>query len=337
MPFVAWGDGRMAVAGRKAGFGRTGRPERSAGLAAFARHFTTALAGFLGLPRSHNDNHAEQAAPEPAVELNCLRHVLAPALLASAEHRSHTTGVGADQVLIQRGVIGEDAYLDYLAADTGLATQDFADVDRDDFPLPAASLHFAARHGYLPIRKDGDLTYIVAPRGNAARRIVHLLERFPALSDRIRLTSTAKLNEFLEYHCGAALAHEAAHGLAERHPGLSAAPPASMPKPRWVSLIRYFRRIAAPVAVLTLAPLALLDVVSVVLAIWFLLFTILRLAGSVSPRREKSVLRRLPDGELPVYTVVAALYREASSVAPLMRFIDGLDYPGIMAQTPQAV
>jgi cellulose synthase/poly-beta-1,6-N-acetylglucosamine synthase-like glycosyltransferase len=38
-------------------------------------------------------------------------------------------------------------------------------------------------------------------------------------------------------------------------------------------------------------------------------------------------LHRLPDHRLPVYTVIAALYREAKSVRPLMQAIDALDYP----------
>ena len=38
-------------------------------------------------------------------------------------------------------------------------------------------------------------------------------------------------------------------------------------------------------------------------------------------------MRRLSDHQLPVYTVIAALYREAKSVGPLMQAIDAFDYP----------
>jgi cellulose synthase/poly-beta-1,6-N-acetylglucosamine synthase-like glycosyltransferase len=38
-------------------------------------------------------------------------------------------------------------------------------------------------------------------------------------------------------------------------------------------------------------------------------------------------MQRLPDHLLPVYTVIAALYREAKSVGPLMQAIDAFDYP----------
>lgn len=260
------------------------------------------------------------------MELDCLRHALAPGLLASAECRSDEMGLGAEQVLIQQGIISEDAYLNYLATHAGLALEDLSEIDFRDFPLPPPSLHFAARHGYLPIRKAGQLIYIVAPRGYAARRIIRLIAQYPSLHSRIRLTSNARLNEFLEYRSGGMLADVAATRLAEQFPSLSAAP---IPDTRDTipRLARHVLRLALPVTLLTLAPMLVFETAGVVLAIWFLLFTSLRLAGCFSPRKQRARLPRLPENTLPVYTVVAALYREASSVAPLMRFLEGFDYP----------
>ncbi|MFX5476605.1 hypothetical protein ABTD55_22055, partial [Acinetobacter baumannii] len=86
----------------------------------------------------------------PAVELDCLRHMLAPSLLAAAEQRSKEIGVGADRVLIQWGVIGEDAYLDQLALHTGLQIETLEDISRADCLLPDDGLHLCARHGILP-------------------------------------------------------------------------------------------------------------------------------------------------------------------------------------------
>ena len=45
---------------------------------------------------------------------------------------------------------------------------------------------------------------------------------------------------------------------------------------------------------------------------------------------------RIDDDKLPIYTIICALYREASVVGDLVTSIRALDYPGIMAQTPQA-
>jgi len=260
------------------------------------------------------------------VELDCLRHILTPALLAAAEQRSEDIGIGADRVLIQWGIIGEDAYLSHLAMHTGLSIETLDNVSRSDCLLPDGSLHLCARHSILPIRQHGELVYVSAPRGYSARRIVRLIARYPSLIPRIRLTPIARLNTYLEYHSGDALADTAAKGLATRFPDLSAAP-APVSQGRLFRFLRYQLRLSVPVVLLTLVPTLLLDACGVILAIWFLLFTSLRLAGCFSPPKQRPRLPRPHDSQLPIYTVVAALYREASSVAPLMGHIDDLDYP----------
>jgi len=316
----------MTVAGRANESDGSAGPQRFAGLATSARNLTSALAGFLGFPRSQNDNRPRHREPGPAVELDCLRDVLAPSVLAAAEQRSDEVGVGADQVLIQWGVIGEDAYLDRLCADSGLEIEALAGISRADCLLPDDQVHVIARHGILPIRGQRGLILVSAPRGYTVRRTLRRIAQSPSLRERLRLTSSRHLAEFLEVQSGDALAHVAADSLAARFPDLSAAP-MRVSRGRLMSAARYFARLAAPVALLTLAPLTVIDMCSVILAIWFLLFTSLRLAGCFSPRKRRPRPPRLHDSQLPIYTVIAALYREAASVAPLMRYIDELDYP----------
>lgn len=323
--FVAWGGGQMAVAGRASEASGT-RLQRFASLTATARNLTASLAGFLGFPRSQNDNRPGYREPGPAVELDCLRHVLAPALLAAAEQRSEDIGIGADRVLIQWGVISADTYFDYLAAYTGIGIESFEGINPADCDLPAERIHLCARHGILPIWQHGELIRVVTPRGYAARRISRLITHYPWLRSYLRFAWVTRFNAFLEYHSGDVLADIAADGLAARFPDLSAAP-VSASQSRASRFFRYLLRLAVPAMLLTLAPMLLLDICGVILAIWFLLFTSLRLAGCFSRPKRRPPLPRLHDSALPIYTVVAALYREASSVAPLMQHIDALDYP----------
>lgn len=317
----------MAVAGRANGGEERRQPWRSGGMAASARSLTTFAAGLLARFRPQDGAKAiSPGEPGPAAELDCLRGVLAPGLLKAAETRSIDVGTGADQVLIRWGVIDEDAYLRRFARHADLMLETLEDVTRADCALADDQLHFGARHGLLPIRQDGELVFLTAPRGYAARRIARLVERYPALARRVRVTTTAHLNEFLERRTGDALARFAADDLAQRCPEMSAAPRQARPR-GGAALARRALRLAVPLALLTLMPTTVLDVGGVALSLWFLLFTSLRLAGSFAPRPRPKPLPRLPDSELPVYTVVAALYREAASVAPLMAFIDALDYP----------
>ena len=188
----------MAVAGRASEFDGAG-PQRFASLTASARSFTSFIAGLLGPPPSQNDNRPGIREPGATVELDCVRHLFAPSLIAAAEQRSDEIGVGADRVLIQWGVIDEDEYLNQLAIHSGLQIETLDNLSRADCLLPDDGLHLCARHGILPIRQRGELAYVSAPHGYTARRIVRLITEYPSLLPRVRLASTARFNAFLSW------------------------------------------------------------------------------------------------------------------------------------------
>ena len=107
----------MAVGDRA--FGRNAKaiePSQRADSTNTARSLATIVASFLGLSRSNNDNVRRHREPGPALELDCVRDVLAPAIVRAAEQRSRETATGADQVLIKWGVVGEEEYLRRSAA-----------------------------------------------------------------------------------------------------------------------------------------------------------------------------------------------------------------------------
>lgn len=316
----------MAVTGQTFGrMRRTGiRP--SAAPVGLARSLGAVVASFLGLPRSGNDNLDRNRERGPASELDCLLNVLAPDVLNVAERRGFEAGTGADQVLIQLGAIREEDYLRRFADHCGIDFETFSNLTRANCPLPDAALAAAARHGIIPFRQDGMRIYVYAPRNFTARRIAKFIVRYPELAKYFRVTTDIRLTEFLERHTDGVLAHIAAEGLANSLGDMSAAPMPLWRSP-FESFMRHTLRLATAVTLFTLAPMFVIEACSVILSFWFLLFTSLRLAGSFAPRAASQRLPRLPDNRLPVYTVVAALYREAASVSPLMQCIDALDYP----------
>jgi cellulose synthase/poly-beta-1,6-N-acetylglucosamine synthase-like glycosyltransferase len=282
-------------------------------------------AGF-GPPRSVNDNQRCVQGEGPAVELDCLRGVLAPELLRAAEARARELGIGADQVLIRQGVIDEDAYLRRLAFYTGVTIENFLKVDCGDSLLRDRHILQAAGLGLIPLRRDSRPTWTLAPRHLAARTLCRLVATYPELTERLRLASSSRLHQFLLHQTGDVIGRAAANGLRRRFPRMSAAPAADK-GPRWR---RHLQRCKGPLgiaALMLLPPILALDAWSVTLAVWFLLFIGLRLIGSFVPRLPQKKMQRLPDHRLPVYTVIAALYREAKSVEQLMQAIDALDYP----------
>jgi hypothetical protein len=259
--------------------------------------------------------------PDHAFELDCLRGVLPPGLLAAAEARAAALGIGADRVLIQWGAINEDDYVARLARHCGLATEDFRHIKRRDCPFSDAQLGYSAQHMMLPLRSHRGDEYVLAPVNLAARRIAELSKRFPG--PRVRLTTQTALTRFLmRQPC---FADEAADGLAENQPDFSAATSRARSGP--MAFLRYAVGLPTITAMIILAPLTIIQVFGAALAVWFLLFNSLRLAGAFAPRLHASRLPRLEDNQLPVYTILAALYREGRSVAGLLRALEALDYP----------
>jgi glycosyltransferase XagB len=280
----------------------------------------------LGPPKSSNDNQRCVLDEGPADELDCLRRVLAPEVLGAAEARARELGIGADQVLILWGVIDQEAYLRRLAFHTGIAIENFSEIGRGDSVLRDRQILQAAELGLIRLWRDGRLIWTLAPRHLAARGLCRLVAKYPDLTEWLRLATSSRLHQFLLHQTDDVLGRAAANGLRRRFPRMSAAP-AAVRGSRWR---RHLQRSKGPLAIATLMllpPILALDAWSIALALWFLLFIGLRLVGSFVPRLPQKKMQRLPDHWLPVYTIIAALYREAKSVGPLMQAIDALDYP----------
>jgi hypothetical protein len=277
-------------------------------------------------PASSNDNQRDDVDDGPADELDCLRRVLAPEVLRAAEARAKKLGTGADQVLILWGVIDQEAYLRRLAFHTGIAIENSSEIGRGDSWLRDRQIFQAAEFGLMRLRRDSRPIWTLAPRRLAARMLCRLIARYPELTDWLRLATSSHLHQFLLHQTDDVLGRAAANGLRRRFPKMSAAP-AAVKGSRWR---RHLQRCKGPLgiaALVLLPPIVVLDAWSVVLALWFLAFVGLRLWGSFTPRLPQRKLRRLLDYQLPVYTIIAALYREVKSVGPLMQAIDALDYP----------
>ncbi|WP_445490854.1 glycosyltransferase [Rhodopseudomonas sp. RCAM05734] len=280
------------------------------------------LAARAGAVPAGNDNLRHLCDRGPAYELDCLRHVLAPDLLQRAERRAGHLGIGADQVLIQWGMIDDTAYLRHLSQHTGIAIDELLDVDRSDLLLRDGQIAAAAASGMVQLRRDGRLVLAIAPRNLTARSICRAVAADPALTRSMRLTSEAALRRLLLQQGGAALARSAARGVSDSYSSMSAAP--GLDDRVWRGRLK---RGAAVGAVALLPPLMIPAAWWTLLALCFLGFVMLRLVACCWPRPRRLPMARLPDDRLPIYTTIAPLFREADCVAPLMRVIDALDYP----------
>ena len=282
-----------------------------------------AVLGMLGYGQADNDNHAQ---PHPlASELDCLIGILPMYRLRNATDRSFTLGIGADRVLIAAGHIDERTYLKRLAQHCGMAVETFSGLTRADVLLDEAHVGHAARHGVVPVRAGTGLKLVIAPQMLGARRLVERTTRDPALSSLLRLATASDMQDFLLHRIGDTLVKDAAWGLSKRSAVLSAAPiqPSLSKRSRDKPLIA-----STGLAVLaTLLPSFAMWFWSQVLAMMFIAAVSLRLGASFLPRRVNPPCARLSDAELPIYTIIVALYRMERSVPQLLRALDALDYP----------
>ena len=255
-------------------------------------------------------------------ELDCVRDRIAPATLAAAEERAAHLAIGADRALIAAGAIDEEAYTHALAEHIGSRFEPLDDVPRGRCTLSDERLIEAAAAGLVPLGDGDEPTLVVAPRHAAARRLTQLAGGAPELSQRFHFTTTERINRFVLHHAGAALSQRATGLLEAVSPALSAAPPWRLGQ-LWLAL---------PVSVAILAlylwqPTATSLVLEALLALFFLAWLVLRLTGVTVRPETRPPISVGADAELPIYTVIAALYREARSVDKLLRALDRLDYP----------
>jgi cellulose synthase/poly-beta-1,6-N-acetylglucosamine synthase-like glycosyltransferase len=244
------------------------------------------------------------------------------ALLAHAEWRAAALGVGADRVLVAGGTLPEDDYLRAYARTTRIPFEPL-DLPRYACPLTDARLLEAAGLGLVPLAEEnGEIALVVAPRGMAARRLALLIERTPALRRYLRVTSARRLTDFVMRHCRKTLGAHAADALRDALPLHSAAP-----RPRSGRAgLRCATAGAAASALALAAPDATLLAITCGASLLFLSWMTLRVLGLfIRPQSAPPI--KIADADLPTYTVIVALYREAAAVAGLVKSLQEFDWP----------
>jgi glycosyltransferase XagB len=271
------------------------------------------------------------ARPNLCPEIDCVRNLLPRRVIAAAEGRARSIGLGADRVLICADALTEEAYLAALARSLGTYFEPLDRIARADCPLDDDQLIQAAAAGLLPLRIEGEIVWIIAPRCLTARRLANSHRPRPQWLRSFRLTSSTRLWRFVERHGQNALGRRAADRLRYTMPLLSNAP-----RPGVARRIAAVALAALAATIPIVVPAVAIEVLAATLCTVFLAAAALRLLSIAFAARVTGRRIRIRDGELPIYTVICPLYREANVVNNLVAAIRALDYPGIMAQTPQA-
>ncbi|WP_134499856.1 glycosyltransferase [Microvirga pakistanensis] len=255
---------------------------------------------------------ARQSTALP-VEIGFLaHHGLAPATLQRAAAIAKATGVTADEALLKYGLVEEPVFYRALAAELHLP---FLATPRLS---PGARYPESILTGLALLA--GGSGFVMAPRGE---RLARLLKN-PQPPGALAITTPSSLTKSVLRTHGRLIARRAALELPHVAPGLSSYSGASTPQVAaavLVALFASFSIVASPHA--TLALLCLLA------SPLFLCIVVLRLASSVlsNPLPPPCSQERAKDASLPVYTIIAALYREKQVAARLVEALKRLDYP----------
>lgn len=253
--------------------------------------------------------------------MDCVRNVLPRWVIAAAEKRARAIGFGADSVLACTDAITEEAYLTALAASLGTCFEPLDRISRRNCPLDDDEMLRAAAVGLLPLWEGRDLVWIIAPRDLVARYLADPRQSLPRALRAFRLTSPERLFRFVARHSQKALGRRAANGLRRSKPSLSNAPrPHGIGRLVTVSLALLVAGIVAAV------PPAI-DVFAALLCAVLLAGAALRLLSVAFSPREPDRAARIADHELPIYTIICPLYREAGVVDNLIAALRALDYP----------
>lgn len=245
------------------------------------------------------------------------------ATLARAEAIASRWRVHPHQVLIANGWLDAEVYYRALAHSCGAPFKAKLPA-AEAAPAAAATPRQSLASGLLKERARAK-GFILAPdrlRPNALREMLARLSPY-----HVSLASPSTVRGAICRHFAPTLARHAVEGLVLRRPEQSARTRIAF----WQRLAFCFTTLAL-LAALALAPAATLWVVTAGLALLFVPLIGFRLLAAhgllVSlGDDDRSRQPRASDRELPIYTLLVPLYREAHMLPQLVRALSRLDYP----------
>lgn len=256
----------------------------------------------------------EAGTPAPAILPDDVRFLAVRGVpvhtLLRAARQGRLEGVCAAKALLAHGMVEPDRVYRALAATIGAPFLARPRLSRDvRFPE-------SLRSGLAPLAEGG--TVVAAPHPETFARLVG-----GRAATGVSVTTPDALREAVFTARAREIAKEAADGLSLRRPDLSFR--GGFGRAQIIALVGFA---AAFLALIVLAPHTL-DLVACAAGLCFIAIATLRLATCFEPVATNVPLPppRMADADLPVYTIVVPLYREANVVGALCRALTSLDYP----------
>ena len=320
---------RVAAAGaRLAGRRRRARRAARTGDGPARREIDLA---FAELGATLAQRSAPAHAPVPGERLGdalVRRGLVSPADLERALAAHRASGERLGRVLLSMGLVRRQELHRVLGDLWGIPFCDLTRIDLDEHLVRRMDPAAMAAEGWVPVDRRGDVVW-VATAEPPDDRVAKALSAELGADVEVQFLATTEwdVNAVLRGVFADRLADEAANGLFERNPLASARH--GLTRGQRVALIA---AAAAAAGAFTWNPvtagiiLCSLANIGFLTAVAFKLVT--ALAGWRSVRRGVVAAgARIPDDELPVYTVLVPVFHEANIVSGLVGHLRELDYP----------
>lgn len=267
--------------------------------------------------------------------------------------RAKTVGVSPAHVLLTWAKVNRLQLWDAQCELWGIDWVDVRALPPDPALPRAAGLENCLSHGFVPYRLDGDVLTVatsVRPTAAAAADALRLMVDAAPHARRVAWIGCSDLDidHMLLTACREDVIWDAADRFTAQAPDQTAATgPAHWNYPAFVVIV------ALLLATTIVRPIATLATLTVALSIIFLFGTgfkaaaamagaralrkteidgleaLLFEAGALTTRHRptRAPQRRVPDDELPFYTILVPAYREEAVIAKLIENVEALDYP----------
>lgn len=223
-------------------------------------------------------------------------------------------GVNPIEELLSEGIMAEDAYYRALARHLGCEYYDGETPFASEFD-PVRGL----RCGVAPLDTNAQgVNAVIAPRAPSVPQLLELAFSGRIRPDSFAVTSPQRFAALVRERRGAAILDHALGRL-----------PASLSAKGGLSGKQIAALVAAALCVGWLLAISLDALQAAASAGLWLAFSASIASRSMAAIATDPKVRPPPlsDDELPVYTVVAALYKEANVIADLIRALNATDYP----------
>jgi cellulose synthase/poly-beta-1,6-N-acetylglucosamine synthase-like glycosyltransferase len=251
-----------------------------------------------------------------AIEIAFLADYGVPYARLLAATRAAHGDVTADQALLAEGDMREEEFYRLLARHLALPYY-CGEIAIVECPDPAG----ATRRGSARLAPNAQgMRFVLAPRGPTLAKLLEVAAA-KGLPNACFITSPQRLAAIIRFQMGGHVAEEAAGALEWTDAALSAH--SGLTKGQWACAIL----LAACALVLGLQRPEILNAICAA-ALWLVFFAsvVLRFAAALAGDRGGAP-PPLDDFDLPVYSIIAPLKREANVVSQLIQALDGLDYP----------